>query len=51
MTYDNGYTSLIRDIVLSYNNILRYTVYMTADMWITKKIGQNNYTSLFHGVI
>ena len=30
MTYDNGYTSLIRNIVLSYNNILRYAVHMTS---------------------
>ena len=44
MTYDNGYTSLIRGTEI-------YFLYDFLDVNYKKKIGQNNYTSLFHGVI
>ena len=47
MTNDNGYTSLIPD----YRITEMYCLYDFLDVNYKKKIGQNNYTSLIHGVI
>ena len=51
MIYDNGYTSLIRDLyylITIYWDILFIWLLRCE---IQKKIGPNDYTSLFHVVI